>query len=174
MIPLFRTARLDVVPLTADLAADAIEDRQLFEQKLEVILSPSWPLPEFAAHLPYLEKALRHNPGHQPFGGILIVREGRRVVGEVGFHGSSEDDGTFEVGYSVVPEARAKGFATEALLGLLRWGRGQLRGCRIVARVEEGNRASQRVLEKSGFQLSGETEDGLQVFELPVVRPEAV
>lgn len=84
---------------------------------------------------------------------MLITRpdEGGRIVGSVGLH---EEDGQAEVGYWVEPGSWGRGFATEALCGLLSLAR--LAGHRrIVSRHAMDNPASGRVLWKAGFRPTG-------------------
>ncbi len=72
-----------------------------------------------------------------------------RVAGNVV---SFEQDGEREVGYWLGSEFWGRGVATEALSRFL----GLERGRPLHARVAKGNAASIRVLEKCGFEVSGE------------------
>lgn len=85
------------------------------------------------------------------------------VVGSIGFFGPPVDD-EVEVGFGLVRDAWGHGAGTEALTGLL----GVLEGITVRAAVDPGNRASVRVLAKTGFTgLRGADEDG----RLVMVRP---
>jgi ribosomal-protein-alanine N-acetyltransferase len=59
-----------------------------------------------------------------------------------------EDTTEVELAYGFKRSHWGKGFATEAARACLRWGFGELKLERIVAVVNHGNHASQRVLEK--------------------------
>jgi ribosomal-protein-alanine N-acetyltransferase len=62
-----------------------------------------------------------------------------------------------EIGYGVCQSCQGRGVATEAVGALCDFAR---RGARVVlADTDRENVASQRVLEKSGFQTCGETDD---------------
>lgn len=88
----------------------------------------------------------------------------RLAVGSIGCFGPPVD-GETEVGYGLVPDARGRGIATEAL-GLLAAEADKV-GARLRASVAPANAASLRVLAKCGFSdLRGTTEDG----ELVMVR----
>jgi len=105
-----------------------------------------------------------------PWGPRLVVRAHDGLVcGTIGFFGSPEEaDGVpeVEVGYGLVPDARGRGVASEALAALLDVA--DRAGVRVRASVAPDNAASLRVLAKSGFtQLRGTTGDG----ELVMVRP---
>jgi RimJ/RimL family protein N-acetyltransferase len=82
---------------------------------------------------------------------ITLPAEGGRIVGSVGLH---VDGAEVEVGYWVAPADWGRGYATEALSGLLALAR--LAGHRrIVGRHAADNPASGRVLRKAGFRPTG-------------------
>jgi RimJ/RimL family protein N-acetyltransferase len=88
----------------------------------------------------------------QDFGQRLIIeRATGLVVGGVGFFGPPDDDGRTEFGYGVVPSRRGRGYATEAVRELLRFGIGDPEAVELFAGVELANVASVRVLEKAGL-----------------------
>lgn len=105
----------------------------------------------------------------------LVLREPRPVmIGHAGFHGQPGVNGperarALEVGYTVFPDHRGQGYATEAVLALMGWARG--RGIdHFIASVGPGNEPSLTIVRKLGFVQTGEQwddEDGLElVFEL--------
>ena len=63
--------------------------------------------------------------------------------------------GVAGIGYWLVPEARARGYATRAVGLLTAWGLGAGGLDRIEAWVEPGNDASVRVLSRCGFEYEG-------------------
>jgi RimJ/RimL family protein N-acetyltransferase len=82
---------------------------------------------------------------------ITLPEESGRIVGCIGLH---EDGGQAEVGYWIAPTHWGRGYATEALGGLLSLAR--LAGHRrIVSRHAADNPASGRVLKKAGFRPTG-------------------
>src|SRR5262245_26099394 len=52
---------------------------------------------------------------------FVLLKENSQVIGDIGFKGKPNDRRTVEVGYGFVPAARNKGFATEAVQGLMEW-----------------------------------------------------
>jgi ribosomal-protein-alanine N-acetyltransferase len=74
------------------------------------------------------------------------------VVGGVGFHGPPQS-GEVEIGYGIVPTRQGRGYATEAVSTLVSLALATPEVVGVVARTDAGNMASQRVLEKAGFQL---------------------
>ena len=82
---------------------------------------------------------------------VTLPDERGRIAGCVGLH---ESDGNAEVGYWIEPGSWGRGYATEALSGLLSLAR--LAGHRrIVSRHAADNPASGRVLRKAGFRPTG-------------------
>jgi ribosomal-protein-alanine N-acetyltransferase len=88
----------------------------------------------------------------------LIVLAGT-VIGELGWKGGPGPDGSAEIGYSLAPDYRGHGYATEAVQGFVQWARTSDEVRRVVAETLADNAASRRVLEKSGFTISS-TKDG--------------
>jgi RimJ/RimL family protein N-acetyltransferase len=105
------------------------------------------------------------------WGSRLVVRAVDGLVcGSIGFFGPPDaaPDGVpeTEVGYGLVADARGRGVATEALLGLLV--ETDRLGVRVRASVAPDNVASIRVLAKAGFtEVRAPSEDG----ELVLARP---
>ncbi len=92
---------------------------------------------------------------------LVINKEDSSEAGLVGFKGVPGQDGRSEIGYGIEPNFRGQGYATEAVKALTAWALLQP-GCEIVtAYTEKGNFASIRVLEKSGFTLSRESDEDL-------------
>lgn len=83
----------------------------------------------------------------------LVVERGA-VVGTAGFKGPPDADGAVELGYGLVPGARGRGLATEAVGALLAWAFADSRVRTVVAHTEARNEASVRVLAKLGFHLA--------------------
>jgi len=72
--------------------------------------------------------------------------------------------GTVEIGYWLIPRARGRGFGSRAVGLLARWAVTEAQLARVEALVMPDNIASQRVLEKTGFQREGHLRSYL-VFE---------
>jgi ribosomal-protein-alanine N-acetyltransferase len=72
--------------------------------------------------------------------------------------------GTVEIGYWLIPRARGRGFGSRAVGLLARWAVTDAQLARVEALVMPDNIASQRVLEKTGFQREGHLRSYL-VFE---------
>jgi RimJ/RimL family protein N-acetyltransferase len=94
--------------------------------------------------------AAQHNP-LLPSLLITLPDDGGRIVGCCGLH---QDRGETEVGYWVEPGSWGRGYATEALRGVVSLA--QVAGHRrLVSRHAFDNPASARVLRKTGFRPTG-------------------
>jgi RimJ/RimL family protein N-acetyltransferase len=120
----------------------------------------------YASHLP----PAAGGSGVDVFGYYQVLENGI-VVGGIGFHGPPSGD-VVEVGYGVVPRARGRGVATEALRMMLQVAVGQEGVRRVVGRTEETNIASQRVMTSAGMQLVGRDSDFLH-YEIDLGQPPA-
>ena len=90
----------------------------------------------------------------------------RRVIGTIGFHGPPDDRGRVEVGYSVQPAYRRRGFAREALKAMFDWAAAEHGIRRFVASVSPTNDASLALVRGFGFVQTGEQMDEIDGLEL--------
>lgn len=89
-----------------------------------------------------------------------------RGLGLISIH--TVKDGVAEIGYWVAPWARGLGVCTTAVELLMEYAKGVGEIQAISARVASTNVASRRVMEKSGFEATGETDEQLPDGELKV------
>ncbi len=135
-----------------------------------------WPDEHDAGFLRLRADQMRRTPKWQPWlVRALVVRAESRMIGHAGFHGPPGVNGpakpdAVELGYTVFPEFRGHGYATEAARALLDWAREAHDIRHFVASVAPGNEPSLAIVRKLGFVQTGEQwdkEDGLElVFEL--------
>jgi RimJ/RimL family protein N-acetyltransferase len=90
-----------------------------------------------------------YRPGWGLF--AVIRAEDGVAVGGAGFHGPP-DRGAVEIGYDLSVSARGGGWATDAARALCQWALAQPEVIVVLATTEPGNRASQAVLERVGFE----------------------
>ena len=155
-MPQLITARMTLLPLPARAAAALPEDRQEASRILDATLPSEWPAADLLEVLPLQAAAL---PSDERFGvWVMIERESRSVVGDIGFMGPPDKDGSVEVGYSEIPGRRRDGYATEAARAILAWALDQPDVKAVVAGCDRDNAASVRTLERIGFRRTGEAE----------------
>lgn len=152
------TRRLELIPCTlAHLQAELGNPRDL-EDLLGAQVPESWPPGEYDRDaLGYFHSRLEAE-GPASIGWYVwyvITRDddGRRqqLVAGAGFFGPPSE-GSVEIGYSVIPEARGKGFASEIVATLVERAFKSEAVSQIVAHTTDANPASIAVLQRCGFE----------------------
>lgn len=98
---------------------------------------------------------------------MIIDKNTNELVGRIGFKDTPNQSGEIEVGYGTHSKYRSKGYMTEALKAITKWGFKQtlLPIEKILAKTENDNIPSQKVLEKAGYVFKNQT-DGLYTYEI--------
>jgi ribosomal-protein-alanine N-acetyltransferase len=146
--------RLELTPLPAAAAGALLDDREKAAATIGSSLPAAWPQTDLLDVLPMQAAA---EPAAERFGIWLIIeRDTNTVVGDIGFMGPP-DGGLVEIGFSVIPDRRRRGYATEAARCLIDWAFGEPGIREVSARSEAENEASARVLRAAGFARTGES-----------------
>jgi ribosomal-protein-alanine N-acetyltransferase len=83
---------------------------------------------------------------------LVVDKQSKMIVAEMGFKGTPVDGGRVEIGYGTMPTMQGKGYMTEAVKGMLQWAATR-RDIRVVlAETHASNKPSIRVVEKCGFE----------------------
>lgn len=147
------TERLELRPLPSAAARALPSDRRTAERLLEATLSPAWPQGDLLDVLPMQVAA---DAAAEPYGvWVIVERAGREVIGDIGFMGPPDGGESVELGYSLVPDRRRRGYATEAARAMIGWAFQQPGVSRVIAHCDADNEPSTRVLERTGFQRTG-------------------
>lgn len=171
------TPRLDLVPMPrAFFAASLAGDRAAAEASLGASVPDDWmqdspvmrlflgKLTADAAAMPWLARA-------------IVLREGRVMIGHCGFHGppgaaylEPYAPGGAEMGYTVFEAYRGRGYATEAVRGLMGWA-ATMGVPAFVLSISPENGPSRAIARRLGFVQVGshiDEEDGLEeIFARP-------
>ncbi len=83
----------------------------------------------------------------------IDCRADSTAIGTIGFHGPPDARQQVTIGYGLVPHSWGNGYATEAVHALIEFCRARPDVRSLAADTDHDNRASQRVLMKSGFRL---------------------
>jgi RimJ/RimL family protein N-acetyltransferase len=171
-VPPVFSERLELVSIPPScIVAFLAGDRRAAEREVGVELPPEFE----AGRLSWLRRRLsqmKAEPSVQQWlARLMVPRLGpRRALGHIGFHESPDSGGWVEVGYTVFPEHRRQGLATEACRALFAWAHAEHGVTRFRASVSPGNDASLAVVRKLGFHRTGiqwDDEDGEElVFAL--------
>lgn len=157
------TARMRLVPRTADLTRAESADRPAFADLLDATVPANWPPDLLADALPWFLQQLQAAAdlvGWLDWYGLVrgIGDQPDVLVASRGFLGSPQD-GTVEVGYSVLPQFQRQGLATEMVAGLVEWAIAQAGVHHVVAEVHADNIPSLRLLRRLGFVAIGAGRD---------------
>ena len=162
------TERLHLVPATvASMQAEIAGPRKL-ATFLDVRLPNAWPPP--FNDLDSQRWMLRYLESHEGsrWGIWYIVLRGRdrQLVGNCGFKGEPMKH-TVELGYAIAPEFHRRGYATEAVRGLLRHAFEDPRVHRVLGETLPELIPSIGVLKKCGFRrVNGASEPGILRFSI--------
>ncbi|RZU54280.1 RimJ/RimL family protein N-acetyltransferase [Krasilnikovia cinnamomea] len=134
------------------------------------------PLSEFLVSEAWLWRIRREQILDDPASAEWIARAAIAVdedvvVGHGGFHGPPDADGTVEVGYSVDPAHRRRGYGRAILTELLRRADADPAVTSVRASVRPDNVASLATLSGTGFTHIGEQWDQEDGLELVFLRP---
>lgn len=171
--PVIRTARLKLVAADARLARAAVAGSGVLEEVLDAKVPGSWPPPDLADALEFIAAQMEAEEEARRAGGVApglsgwgfwyvlveqpgaVGRESRELVGGAGFKGPPRADGTVEVGYGIVEDRQRRGYASEAVAGMVRWAFEHPEVTRVTAHTFERHEGSVGVLRKNGFVVAG-------------------
>ncbi|GAA3352081.1 hypothetical protein GCM10020358_85030 [Amorphoplanes nipponensis] len=130
------------------------------------------PLSEFLVSERWLWEIRREQIARDPASAEWVARAavaepGGMVVGHAGFHGPPDADGRVEVGYSVDPAYRRRGYAKQMLAALLERARREPAVRVVRASISPANVASLATIAGFGFERVGEQwdeQDGLELL----------
>lgn len=93
---------------------------------------------------------------------LIAIKTPSFGVGLIGYKGIPNLHGEVEIGYGISPNMQGKGYMTEAVNAFSHWAF-QADDCLAIrAQTDPHNIASQKVLQKAKFSLTGKKEDLLQ------------
>ena len=164
------TEGLQLIPATAELVRAEIGNVDRLFDLLQCEPAVNWPPEETRDALAWFLRQLETAPSEAVgwLSWYWILRDGARrvLIGGGGFKGAPGDDGVVEIGYSVRPGYRRRGFVSEAVAALVGWALRRQGVKRVVAETRPDNVPSVRVLEKAGFRRRGNgIEPGTVRFE---------
>ena len=151
--------RLTLVAATAELVEADLEGQAVLGELLSAKVPENWPpdLYERRAMKVSLE-LLQQDPRQSGWSfWYLLTRsqETPTLLGLCGFKGRPDQEGTVEIGYSVLKQFQVQGFATEAVTRLLAWAFSHQNVSEVTAETLPHLRQSIRVMEKNGFSFIG-------------------
>lgn len=96
----------------------------------------------------------------------VIDAESQDIVGHAGFHGPPDEAGMVEIGYTIEPAFRRRGYARATVAALIEYASNDPAVTRIRASVSPDNVASLATIRPFGFVHAGEQMDEIDGLEL--------
>ena len=162
---IIRTRRLDLVPATLALVDADLQSPEALTRLLGAFVPASWPPGEYdRSAMEFFRARLSENPDTVGWYGWYAVHRpdapaAAVLIGAGGYFGPPGADGVVETGYSIVPESRALGFATELVQALVSRAFSVPGVVRVIAHTSPANIGSVTVLERCGFSVVGPGSD---------------
>ena len=153
-----RTARLLLVPLTAETARATVAGDLSWLTAAGLAAADGWPHDDTADGLAMAGK------GGYPPGWLVTV--GGAVIGDIGTHGPVDKAGRVEIGYGLAAPSRGQGYGSEAVAAVTDWLLSQPGVRQVRAHTLTSNAPSRRVLEKAGFTYVG-LDEGEALYQRP-------
>ena len=160
------SSRLVLVAATAAHVRTELEAPEKLCLMLGATVSPAWPSGEYdrdamAFFLSRLQEGGASVEGWYGWYALGPGNDGcsRALVGAGGYFGPPGEDGTVEIGYSVLPEWQRQGYAGEIVGVLVAHACTFPTVARVIAHTSAKNAPSIKVLMAAGFQAAGAGED---------------
>lgn len=173
-----RTERLILFQATPETLGAELVSREALGAALGADVPASWP-PELydADAVRWTINWLAQHPENADWSLFYIAESlaerGSRpaIVGVAGYKGAPDERGVVEIGYGIVPESRRRGFASEAVEGLLARAFADERVNTVVAHTLPELVASIGVLRSTGFSFEGPGNDPHEPAAIRYVLP---
>jgi len=165
MMQSFETKNLIGIPLKLEEYASF---KAGLEPKWKGFTNPYKHLVEGPSPLNYRIPKVEKTPEFAEIGLILgILKSTNEIIGSAGFHDFPDKNGMIEIGFGIVPQMQNKGYGLELLIGMWKMicKRNDVKILRYTVSPE--NKASMHIINKLGFNKTGEqidSEDGLELI----------
>ena len=149
------TDRITILPIPRETMLELLKD------EIPGLISgyrreEGWPGPELLEALPTFINDLMDDPTTLGWHAWMIMeRRSSSIIGDVGFKGPPDINGTMEMGFSIVPSRRRMGYAAEAVSSLAENILSRYPGHHITAVCSRENTGSRRTLRACGFRRYG-------------------
>ncbi|HEY5731236.1 MAG TPA: GNAT family N-acetyltransferase [Anaerolineales bacterium] len=174
---LIQSNHLDLVLLDSkSLQLSLEENSEALERILNADIHPDWFKKKELIALRY-EQIIRM-PVYQPWSPrAIILRKERKMIGHIGFHTQpapsylhSFATNGIEYGFTIFPDFRRNGYATEASVALMTWAYQQHLVSEFILTINPNNISSLKLAQRLGFKKIGshmdETEGMEDIYKL--------
>lgn len=166
------TERLRLVPATQALVRAALAGREALAAAIGTAVPETWPHQYLDRQaLEYTLERVGGPPAREGWWLHFVVLEGGGtgplLIGTAGFKGPVSADGSVEIGYGIVADQQRRGYASEAVRGLLAQAFAVPEVRRVVAETLPELVGSIGVLRRCGFRpAEGASEPGIIRFAI--------
>jgi RimJ/RimL family protein N-acetyltransferase len=167
-----RSERLRLISMTPAFIRALLDGKRVEARGLlDVIVPDEWP-DEDVRYLDLWFKDMTDAPQFAKWRARVIVpaKGEPRMMGHAGFHGPPDETGMVEMGYTIFPEFRRQGLATETAQRLIDFAK-ENGATRIRASVSPDNLPSLAMVKTLGLVQIGEQMDEIDGLELVFERP---
>lgn len=163
---IIHSSRLELITLSPDFLNVSIKgDLKSASQLIDLVIPNDWLEAKWVMEIRLAQ--LRENPALQPWLLRAVgLRETRTMIGFIGFHTRPGAEylnpyapGGVEFGYTIFPDYRKKGYASEAAQTLMDWATREHGVNRFVVSISPTNEPSLRLARKFGFRKVGTVTD---------------
>lgn len=140
------------MPITLEITASLLENQTNVIKNLGLIKDADWPTADTMDILPLIYETL-NKAEPSGFETWLIVRKDtKQIIGDIGFHGKPNEQGEAEMGYGVIEKEWGQGFGFEAVKAIFSWAvtKGKVNVLKAASLLD--NTRSARILEKIGMR----------------------
>jgi ribosomal-protein-alanine N-acetyltransferase len=160
------TSRLRLHALSLEEARLALRgDRAELSERIGATVPAAWPGPDLAEGLPIIARHMAQIAGDERWVWMMTELASTTAIGDIGFHGPVMGATSVELGYSILPDYRGRGYATEAASELVDWAFAQPGVERVIVKIAPGNAQSLRVAAKLGMRETVSDEPEYRCFE---------
>jgi RimJ/RimL family protein N-acetyltransferase len=157
----YHTERLELIAATVEHINAELNDLNIFASMLNAEVGIEWPPGEYDKNAQEYFRDLLLKGGEDLAGwlGWYAIKPSEEkksavLIGAGGYFGPPSETGELEIGYSVVSSYQKKGYATEIVKALVDMANKDPRVKRILARTNDSNKASCKILEKNEFKCA--------------------
>lgn len=169
---IIHSPRLDLIAMSPDFLTTSFKgDLEAASRLIGLIIPSDWLEAKWLMEMRLIK--LRENPDLEPWLLRAVgLRETKTMIGFIGFHTLPGAEylkpyapDSVEFGYTIFPDYRKKGYASEAAQALMDWATREQGVTHFVVSISPTNEPSLRLAEKFGFRKVGtvtDPEDGVE------------
>lgn len=157
-MPQTTTERLKIITFELEMIKALLEGPEQLAKMVPYGVPAEYPMDVYKQFFPYKIERFTQQPEENIWEGLIIHKETKTVIGDIGYKGGPNNEGEINLGYSVLPRFQGNGYASEAAAAMVRWGLNQPGVRKVTATCSLENVASIRVLQKAGLEQLREDE----------------